>query len=236
MSSRSILFAIPISRLFSAWSGKYLVGEPYYSARLPDGFPTVPETVQDEHHIAELFEKFVDALHNAVCDGDFLPLDVHFWPQTRLLARPVAGEELVVRQEQMGKGLAALATYLAGQGLDAGEAPHINETVVPYRDEFMSPRTRDLAIALYGEDFDRWKYPRDLPPSGSRTVDIDWLNDVRGRNRRYGVLHRELLRVQEESSRYRAETGRLTKRESELVESTSWKVTRPLRWLGNIKR
>ncbi len=223
----------PLSRLFSAWSSKYLVGEPYYSERLPDGFPTVPDTVEDENHVAELFEKFVDALHDTVSEGDFLALDVHFWPQARLLARPMEGDELVVRQEHMAEGLAAIASYLAERDLEAGEAPRINETVVPYRDELVSDRTKDMAIALYGEDFERWQYPRDLPPSSSRPVDIEWLNDVRGRNRRYGVLHREVLRAHDENAHLRAEEERLSRRERELLNSTSWKVTRPLRWVSN---
>ena len=227
----------PLSRLFSAWSGKYLVGEPYYSERLPAGFPTVPDTVEDENHVAELFEKFVDALHDTVSEGDFLTLDVHLWPQARLLARPLAGDELVLRQEHMAEGLAAIGSHLAERDLDPGEAPRINETVVPYRDEFVSDRTKHMAIALYGEDFERWQYPRELPPSSSRPVDIEWLNDVRGRNRRYGVLHRELLRAHGENARLHAEEERLARRERELLDSTSWKVTRPLRWASeNVRR
>lgn len=241
LSSPDVLTVLPVrhplSRLFSTWTSKYLVGEPYYSERLPDGFPTVPETVEDENHVAELFEKFVDALHDTVSDGGFLALDVHFWPQARLLSRNLKGEEFVVRQEQMAEGLAAITVYLADRDLDAGEAPRINETVVPYRDEFVSERTKDMAIALYSEDFDRWQYPRELPPSSSRHFDIEWLNDVRGRNRRYGVLHRELIRAHDENVRGREEQERLSRREHELLESTSWKITRPLRWVSdNVKR
>ncbi|MEO8106547.1 MAG: sulfotransferase family 2 domain-containing protein [Actinomycetes bacterium] len=227
----------PISRIFSTWSGKYLTGEPYYTERLPSDFPNMPHTVDDESHIAELFEKFVEALYTAVTENDFQAADVHFWPQHGLLGRDPAGSALVLRQETMSEGLATIEEHLRANGLDAGKAPHINETVVPYRNELVSDRAVELATVLYDGDFDRWQYSRERPPSSSRAVDIDWLNDVRGRNRRYGVIHRALRHQQRELSRLRDENGRLREREQELVDSTSWKVTTPLRWVSdNVKR
>ncbi len=227
----------PLTRLFSAWSGKYLIGEPYYEEHLPDGFPVIPPTVDDEDQVAELFEKFVDALQGAVSQLGFHKLDVHFWPQSKLLAHSPNGTELVVRQEAMGEGFAAIAQHLASHDLAAGTPPRINETVVPYRAELFTERAMETAINLYGDDFDRWHYSRELPPSGVRQVDIDWLNDVRGRNRRYGVLHHELSLIDAERSRVRAHDARLIARERELLESTSWKVTAPLRWMSkNVKR
>ncbi len=223
----------PVSRLFSTWSGKYLTGEPYYAERLPSGFPEVPASVDDDSHIAELFEKFVDALDATVSDHDFLAMDVHFWPQHLLLARHPVGVELVLRQESMGQGLAAIESHLRAHGLEAGTAPRINETVVPYRAELVSDRAADVAISLYEGDFDRWEYPRERPTSSSRTVDVDWLNDVRGRNRRYGVIHRALGGLRDENAQLRDEQSRLTRREQELLESTSWKLTGPLRWASD---
>ena len=223
----------PVTRLFSAWSGKYLIGEPYYAERLPDGFPTVPETVVDESHVAELFVQFVDALHREVSEHDFHRLDVHFWPQNRLLARPVAGDQLVIRQEAMSEGLAAVSSYLAQQGLDAGTAPRINETIVGYHDDLVSDQATEVAIKLYREDFNRWYDQVDPPTGGSRPVDIEWLNDVRGRNRRYGVIHRALMRVHDENSDLKDEYNRMLRREQELLDSTSWKVTSPLRWASD---
>jgi hypothetical protein len=237
LSSADVLTVLPVrhplSRLFSTWSGKYLTGEPYYAERLPVGFPDLPATLEDDGHIAELFEKFVDALYATVSDQDFLALDVHFWPQARLLAREPEGAELVLRQEAMGAGLAAIEEHLQSHGLDAGKAPRINETVVPYRAELVSDRAVDVAIALYGADFDRWEYPRERPASSSRALDINWLNDVRGRNRRYGVIHRSLGDLRDENARLREEHDRLARREHELLESTSWKVTSPLRWASD---
>ena len=223
----------PLSRLFSSWSGKYLVAEPYYAERLPEGFAPLPEIIDDEQHIAHLFEQFVTALHEVVSERGFLAVDVHLWPQHRLLARPPTGSSLLLRQEQMGEGLSAIGDYLWLRDVDAGEAPRINETVIPYRTELVTDHTVDLVLSLYGEDFDRWQYEPARPRSSTRPIDLEWLNDVRGRNARYGVLHRALIHHRDENTRLQGEVAHLRNREHELLESTSWRVTGPLRWVGD---
>ena len=223
----------PVSRLFSAWSGKYLVGEPYYADRLAPEFHQLPESLDSVDQIRDLFEQFVVDLHQVVAAGDFEVVDVHFWPQHRLLARPPAGEVLELRQESMREGLNAVADHLRSRGLNPGEAQRINETVIPYRADLVSDAALTLTAELYTADFERWHYERERPESSSRTVDLDWLGDVRGRNRRYGVLHRALMRQHEENAELRADVDRLRRREQELLESTSWKVTGPLRWVSD---
>ena len=141
----------PISRLFSAWSGKYLIGEPYYEDRLPAGFPVIPDRLSDEEQIGELFEAFVVALADSVNTSGFASLDVHFWPQSRLLARPPEGNVLVLRQETVTEGFSAIAEHLHRYGLDVDEPPRINETVVPYRKEFVGPKTEELARSIYAD-------------------------------------------------------------------------------------
>ena len=223
----------PVSRLFSAWSGKYLIDEPYYVDRLPDEFRPLPTTIDTEEQISNLFEQFVVDLHRVVSAGDFEAADVHFWPQQRLLARPVAGDSLDLRQESMAEGLRVIAQHLSDRGLDAGDAPRLNETVVPYKAELVSDLALKLATELYTADFEHWRYDRERPTSSSRGVDIDWLNDVRGRNRRYGVLHRALIQQRAENDALHGEVGHLRGREHELLDSTSWKVTGPLRWVSD---
>jgi hypothetical protein len=223
----------PVSRLFSAWAGKYLIDEPYYVERLSDEFQRLPSAIDTEQQISELFEQFVVDLHRVVSASDFDVVDVHFWPQHRLLARPVAGEALELRQESMREGLMAITEHLKDRGLQAGDAPRLNETVVPYRAELVSDLALTLAVELYAADFARWRYDRERPASSSRAVDVDWLNDVRGRNRRYGVLHRSLIQQRAEKIALRDEVGHLKRREHELLDSTSWKVTGPLRWVSD---
>lgn len=223
----------PLSRLFSAWSGKYLIGEPYYTERLSDDFPAMPETFDDEEQIAKLFEGFVAALAATVSAQGFEATDVHFWPQCRLLGRSPAGAVQQLRQETMSDGITSIQHHLQQHGLDVGPAPRINETVVPYRASLVSDRALDLASSIYADDYDRWRYEPERPNSSSQPVDLDWLNDVRGRNRRYGVLHRSLLRLRDENAKQRAEIAHLTEHEQRLLDSTSWKATAPLRWVSD---
>lgn len=226
----------PVSRLFSAWSGKYLVEEPYYRDRLPAEFHPLPSVVESADQISDLFEQFVVDLHHVVAAGDFEVMDVHFWPQHRLLARPPAGEVLELRQESMRDGLATVAEHLTARGLNPGVARRINKTVIPYRADLVSDVALERAVELYAADFERWHYQRERPASSSRGVDLDWLNDVRGRNARYGVLHRALWKQHEENTALRADVSHLRKREQELLASTSWKVTGPLRWASDKAR
>jgi hypothetical protein len=226
----------PVSRLFSAWSGKYLIDEPYYEDRLPEGFARLPASIDSDSQITELFERFTSDLRSFVDANGFEQVDVHFWPQHRLLGRHPVGEVLVLRQESMTDGLTAIANHLSEHGLTPGEAPRINETVVAYRGDLVTDAALTNAKALYAEDFAKYDYPEERPADSSRAargIDLDWLNDVRGRNARYGVIHRNLTRLQRENDELRDVTAQARSREDELMETTSWKVTGPLRWVSD---
>jgi hypothetical protein len=133
----------------------------------------------------------------------------------------------------MSQGLDEISSYLRSQGIDPGPAPRINETVVPYRQELVNDAALREIIALYDADFDPWQYDRDRPASSSRAFDLAWLNDVRGRNARYGVIHQALMDQGREREQLQRELAAARKREGELMDSTSWKVTGPLRWVGD---
>jgi hypothetical protein len=221
----------PVSRAFSAWAGKYLTGEPYYEERLPAGFAPLPDRVESEEQVRRLFAGFVSALAEHVSKtGSWSDLDVHFWPQHRLLARPVTGRPLVLRQEALAEGLQVVEAQLREHGVSVAPMPHVNENVVSYRDDLVDGATAELLGSIYEADFLTWDYEVGAPRSGRREVDLDWLNDVRGRNRRYGVVHRALGSERRRADRAERDLAEARRRGAELVASHSWRVTRPLRW------
>jgi len=226
----------PITRLFSAWSGKYLANESYYEERLPDDFARLPPIIDSEDDITECFEAFVRSLASVVDVGGWESIDVHLWPQHLLLSRKPEGQTLELRQEAMADGLDAIGRHLASHGVGAGTAPRINETIIPYQQRLVGTSALASIVDMYAADFDRWSYERALPAGSSRDIDLDWLNDVRGRNSRYGVLHRALMHQSRERERLRKALDTANRRESELIESTSWKVTGPLRWVSDRAR
>ncbi|MDH4353153.1 MAG: sulfotransferase family protein [Actinomycetota bacterium] len=227
----------PVTRAFSAWAGKYLTAEPYYAERLPPGFPDLPERVASEAQIRELFTGFVTALAAHVADsGSWSGVDVHFWPQGRLLARPVAGQSLVLRQEELAEGLRRIEDQLRQHGVEVEPMPRVNENVVSYRPDLVDPSAVEQLAGIYSDDFAVWDYPADAPTAGSRPVDLDWLNDVRGRNRRYGVVHRAATSERRRAERAEQELADARRREAELTSSHSWRVTRPLRWASEHAR
>lgn len=219
----------PVTRAFSAWSGKYLNAEPYYSDRLPAEFPSQAGDVGSRDEVAERFAAFVHALSVHVDQHGWLDLDVHFWPQHLLLGRRPVGEVLVLRQESLAQGLGAVRQHLETHGVTAGEAPRINETIVGYQPDLVTGQALQALAQLYAEDFTAWDYLPEAPAARARDLDLDWLNDVRGRNRRYQVIHEAAMRGQARERELLDDLTRARSREHELLASTSWRLTRPVR-------
>ena len=228
----------PITRAFSAWAGKYLTLEPYYNDRLPPGFDPAPLEIESAEHITQLFEDFMQSLTDHLEHvPDWSEIDVHFWPQHRLLDRKPVGPTLLLRQEEMAAGLEQIMAHLRRHGVTVSPMPRINENVVPYLPTFVSTRSLAMIGALYAPDFAAWDYSAEAPVGSNQDLDLPWLNDVRGRNRRYGVIHEAALRsrkkvgqLKQELAATRHELQESKKRERELRESNSWRVTQPLRW------
>ena len=226
----------PVTRTFSAWSGKFLTCEPYYNDNLPNTFVVDLEPVASAEAITEQFETFMGALADVVKAEGFDSLDVHLWPQSQLLAREPAGPTIELRQESMSEGLDAITAHLRERGVEVQPAPRINETVVPYLAELITDSALAVIQELYHDDFARWSYSEDRPPSSKRELDIDWLNDVRGRNSRYGALHRALMEQAREREQLQRDINDARIREEQLTESASWRVTEPLRWVSDRAR
>lgn len=226
----------PITRAFSAWASKYLTGEPYYGEQLPATFPTLPLTVESARDVTVEFGRFVEALADHVDrQPDWDGVDVHLWPQHRLLARPVAGPLLTLRQESLDEGLGRIRAHLREHDVEPGPVARWNETVVGYRPDLVADAL-DLLCRLYAEDLATWGYDAASPPSSSPEPDLARLNDVRGRNRRYAVLHRATVGGRRRVAELEAELDAARQRERELLASTSWRAGAPLRWISRTAR
>lgn len=221
----------PVTRTFSSWAGKYLTREPYYEGRLPAGFDPAPDQVESAGHIAELFAAFVASLARHVAEHDgWVDVDVHFWPQHRLLARTPEGPLLLLRQESMAAGLEQVDGRLREVGLTPGPLVRVNENVVPYMASLVPDETTAALADLYGADFSTWGYRVEAPAAPERGVDLAWLNDLRARNRRFEVVHRAAVGARHRVGELETALADSQRRERELLESTSWRATRPLRW------
>lgn len=226
----------PVTRAFSAWSGKYLNAEPYYSDRLPPSVPRADGDIESPEHVAELFEAFIRAVAAHVDGNRWKGFDVHFWPQHLLLGRRPAGQVLTLRQESLSEGLAAVQAHLTSHGITAGPAPRINETIVGYHPDLVTGAAMEALLALYSEDFPAWDYLPETPSASARAIDLAWLNDVRGRNGRYQVVHEAAMRGETRERELLADVGRAHTREQELLASTSWRITRPVRAISEVVR
>ncbi len=230
----------PVTRTFSAWAGKYLTLEPYYYEQLPSGFDHPLGSIDSAEQISLLFEEFLHSLtaHVAVTP-EWDDVDVHFWPQHRLLGREPLGQTLLLRQESMTSGLDEIRYHLKEHGIDAPPMPRINENVIPYQAEFISDSAMRLITQLYSADFDRWDYQAEVVEARPQDVDLAWLNDLRGRNRRYAVIHRAAMESQDrvqalehELQLERQRVERAEGREAALLASHSWRVTKPIRLIS----
>lgn len=226
----------PVTRAFSAWSGKYLNAEPYYSDRLPASVPRVEGDVESPEQVAELFETYICALAAHVDENGWQGFDVHFWPQHLLLGRRPAGPVLTLRQESLAEGLAAVQEHLASHGITAGPAPRINETIVAYHPDLVTATALEVLVAMYSEDFPAWDYRPEAPSARPRQIDFAWLNDVRGRNGRYQVVHEAAMHGETREHELLADVARARTREQELLASTSWRLTRPVRAVSDVVR
>jgi hypothetical protein len=219
----------PVTRAFSAWSGKYLNLEPYYTELLPATFPRPTSPVTSREQISAMFQVFIDALVDHVAAKTWQGLDVHFWPQHLLLGRQPVGKVLVLRQESMATGIADIQAHLSSHGVESGPAPRINETIVPFQADFVTDAALEAVLALYEGEFAHWAYAAERPAPGRRDIDFDWLNDVRGRNGRYRVVHEAAARSDDREQELLADLSRARDREQALLNSTSWRLTRPIR-------
>ena len=235
----------PVPKVFSAWSQKYLQLEPGFPENLPASFPEPTPRIESRDQIRDEFTAFTRALGRT--DRTWKGIDGHLYPQHLVLGAFLPDKATFVRTEKMSSGVELIQKHLAQHGIEAGPMPRFNEAVVPYQQDLVSDEAVEVIASLYQRDFSTFDYEPVAPASKDKEISVDWLNDVRDRNRHWGMARDELTRLRKRAGGGRrrpaptggdAEVRRLRRRVSELERenaamrsSTSWKVTRPLRAL-----
>jgi len=235
----------PVPKVFSAWSQKYLQLEPGFPENLPAGFPAPADRIESRDQIRDEFTAFASALGRT--DRSWKGIDGHLYPQHLVLGAFLPDQATFIRTEDMGHGVELIRKHLAEHGIEAGPMPRFNEAVVPYQQDLISDTALEVITDMYQKDFTTFDYEEMVPPSKDKEVSFDWLNDVRDRNRHWGLARDELTRLRQRvgggSNRSAPRSGdadvqRLRRRVAELERenaamrtSTSWRVTTPLRAL-----
>lgn len=151
----------PYARLYSAWEGKVLVGDPALLGRF--GVPGVHDVV-DEHgrlDVRATFRAFVTELTRR---PEPYVSDPHFAPQQQVVRLGELPYTDVVRLEQIDAFLPRLRAHVVDRGgADPGDLPDTNSGLgISWREAY-DAETAALAYDLYAEDFKRWGYdPREI--------------------------------------------------------------------------
>lgn len=216
----------PAPRLWSAWQSKVLLAEPRFVARF-GAEPWWPSDLGSVEAVVEAFRAFVAALD---VHPDVAPHDAHWGPQADLMA----GFELnhVGRAEDPAATVARLAAHVGDRGTVRRDVPRENANPIPYSPGVYDEASADVLNRVYAADLTEFGYaPLDVSavaedPAWQATAESRLLlvSELVERHLRIGELLAEL-----ESSDH--ERHGLARRVEELLNSTSWRVTRPLRAL-----
>ena len=181
----------PYKRIFSAWQSKLLLREPLQVTPYLDcDFYKLP--IRNAGDIAAAFEGFLEhlAAHEA---PEFL--DVHWTPQTRLLRPDLIHYSKLVQIENARELSVALAQRIGPAFTDPFAIRHANESLIPYRQAFVTERSAELIRMLYADDFAVLGYSTQPPENTGEfsaeqlDVAIKAISMIRGRHQRMGEMN-----------------------------------------------
>ena len=180
----------PYKRIFSAWQSKLLLQEPLQvSPYLECSF--LHQTIHDKKDIALAFEGFLEHLQTYETPNFW---DCHWTPQQDLLRPDIFNYSMVCRIENAQQLSEALAKHMGSNYVDPFAIRRTNESLIPYLEEFITPRSAELIRSLYAKDFEAFDYPLDTPKAkecfseeqlqlAMRGIEI-----IRGRHQRFAEI------------------------------------------------
>lgn len=197
LSNQYFRFAVvrnPYKRVFSAWQSKLLLREPLQVTPYLhcEFFDREIETADD---IAAAFEGFLE--HIAAYEAPNF-LDIHWTPQIDVLRPDLIPYTLIAKIENAAQLSSALAKHLGPGIADPVAGQRTNESLIPFRPEFITPRSAALIRSLYSRDFETFGYDLAIPSAREEFsalqlgVAIQAIQLIRGRHQRLSETRRTL--------------------------------------------
>lgn len=151
----------PYKRIFSAWQSKLLLQEPLQSSPYlkSDFFHIRTSTTES---IAYAFEAFLEHLASEETPSFW---DPHWTPQVDLLCPDIIPYTLISQLEDTGELERVLQHSVGESFINPFSIGNANESLIPFSAQFFTSRTIQLIEELYHNDFERFGYKKELPPS-----------------------------------------------------------------------
>jgi Sulfotransferase family len=247
----------PYKRIFSAWQSKLLLREPLQIAPYINcGFYN--QTIENAADVAKTFEGFLEHLAaNEVPNF----LDVHWTPQADLLRPDLVNYSKLVKIENAKELSTALSEWLGSEFVDPFANRSANESLIPYLPELITARSAELTRLLYARDFVAFGYNEEIPPAKEVfsteqfRLAIKAIEMIRARHQRMGDMKsmftkqaniieeqakgiEDLTKVTEEQAKGIEDLTKVTEEQAKGIEeiyaSSSWRLTRPLRFFKRL--
>lgn len=250
----------PYKRVFSAWQSKLLLREPLQvDPYVALDFFNRPIGSMEEMALA--FEGFLGHLAEREAPDYW---DVHWTPQVALLRPDLIEYSSLVQIEHPKALSTSLAEWMGSDFSDPLAARSTNESLIPFLPELITPRSAELIRTLYADDFSRFGYHERVPEGEEAftqdefKVAVKAISTIRARHQRMGEMIREITNLNQtlaECTNLEAalvernqeiedltrgvaagkrQVAELQARLDEILESNSWKLTKPLRHLGRV--
>jgi hypothetical protein len=221
----------PYHRIVSAWRSKIFLREPGFEpvyAALGRG----PGAARDGEPIS--FAEFVEYIRQS---GDPAAADPHWRLQTAHMFHRAIDYSVIGRVEDLPAVADAFRSHLERDSLPAFRRSNVLGRFVEAED---LPEFHDIVQRLYREDYQRLGYAPEaaarpeapmeaIPPS---VATLKWAGEIRERNVLLAMLYAEREKSFQ-TTRQLASTQDLL---DAVYRSTSWRLTRPLRSLREIKQ
>lgn len=180
----------PYKRIFSAWQSKLLLQEPLQVGPYLEQ-PFFRQEIRKKDDVALAFEGFLEHLMAHETPSFW---DCHWTPQHDLLRPDLFEYSMVAHIENIHKLSEALARHMGSTYVDPFATRRTNESLIPYLEELITPRSAELIRSLYAKDFKTFGYSLDIPKAKESFTEeqlqlaMRGIEIIRGRHQRFAEM------------------------------------------------